>query len=99
MARIKDLDNEGVWGEVMYPSLGIWTFNVRTPRVVKEGCRALNDWALEFQQHSPRFVCVASIPLLDVDDAVAEVTAGPRRRVPLRLPAHSPSSGTAGMER
>ena len=50
VARIKDLDNEGVWGEVMYPSLGIWTFNVRTPRVVKEGCRALNDWALEFQQ-------------------------------------------------
>ena len=63
VARIKDLDNEGVWGEVMYPSLGIWTFNVRTPRVVKEGCRALNDWALEFQHHSPRFVCVASVPL------------------------------------
>ena len=32
VGRIKDLDNEGVWGEVMYPSLGIWTFNVRTPR-------------------------------------------------------------------
>ena len=43
------------------------------PKVVKEGCRALNDWAIEFQQHSPRFVCVASIPLLDIDDAVAEV--------------------------
>lgn len=73
VARIKDLDNEGVWGEVMYPSLGIWTFNVRTPRVVNAGCRAMNEWALEFQQHSPRFVCVASIPLLDVNDAVAEV--------------------------
>ena len=71
--RIKDLDDEGVWGEVIYPSLGIWTFNVRTPRVVKEGCRALNDWALAFQQHSPRFVCVASVPLVDIDDAVAEV--------------------------
>jgi predicted TIM-barrel fold metal-dependent hydrolase len=71
--RIKDLDNEGVWAEVMYPSLGIWTFNIRTPKVVKEGARALNDWALEFQGHSPRFVCCASIPLLDVDDAVAEV--------------------------
>src|ERR1700689_829866 len=71
--RIKDLDDEGIWGEVMYPSLGIWTFNVRTPRVVKEGCRALNDWALEFQHHSQRFVCVASVPLLDVEDAVAEV--------------------------
>jgi hypothetical protein len=36
----------------MYPSLGIWTFNVRTPPVVTEGCRALNDWALEIQQRA-----------------------------------------------
>ena len=71
--RLKDLDEEGVWGEVIYPSLGIWTFNIRTPRVVKEGARALNDWALAFQQESPRFVCAASIPLLDVGDAVAEL--------------------------
>src|SRR5205823_12279348 len=71
--RIKDLDGEGVWAEVIYPGLGIWAFNIRTPRVAKEGARVLNDWALSFQQHSPRFVCAASIPLVDVDDAVAEV--------------------------
>lgn len=71
--RIKDLDEEGVWAEVIYPSLGIWTFNIRTPEVVREGARALNDFALDFQQHSPRFVCAASIPLLDIDDAVAEI--------------------------
>jgi len=72
--RIKDLDDEGIWGEVIYPSLGIWTFNIRTPRVVKAAVRALNDWALAFQQHSPRFVCTASVPLVDIDDAVGEVT-------------------------
>jgi predicted TIM-barrel fold metal-dependent hydrolase len=33
----------------------------------------LNDWAIDFQRHSPRYVCCASLPLLDVDDAVAEV--------------------------
>jgi predicted TIM-barrel fold metal-dependent hydrolase len=71
--RIKDLDGEGVWAEVIYPSLGIWTFNIQTPRIVREGCRVLNDWALSMQQSSPRFVCAASIPLLDVDDGVAEV--------------------------
>src|ERR1700755_521673 len=26
--RLTDLDNEGIWGEIIYPSLGIWTFNV-----------------------------------------------------------------------
>src|SRR5579862_9820390 len=64
--RIEDLDQEGIWGEVMYPSLGIWAFNIRTPRVAREGCRVLNEWALDFQRKSPRFVCCASIPLLDV---------------------------------
>jgi len=73
MKRIGDLDGEGIWGEVIYPSLGIWTFNIRTPEVVREGVRIMNDWAIEFQRTSPRFVCAASVPLLDVDDAVAEV--------------------------
>jgi predicted TIM-barrel fold metal-dependent hydrolase len=72
-SRLRDLDDEGVWGEVIYPSLGIWTFNIRTPRVVKEAGRVLNDWALGLQNHSPRFVCAASIPLLDITDAIAEI--------------------------
>lgn len=71
--RLQDLDQEGIWGEVIYPSLGIWAFNIRTPEVIREGVRVLNDWALDFQRHSPRYVCAASIPLLVVDDAVAEI--------------------------
>jgi predicted TIM-barrel fold metal-dependent hydrolase len=71
--RIADLDDEGVWAEVIYPGLGIWTFNLRTPEIVKLGARALNEFVLDFQRHSPRFVCCASIPLLDIDDTVAEI--------------------------
>ncbi len=71
--RLQDLDSEGIWAEVCYPSLGIWAFNLRTPRVAREGARVLNEWALEFQSHSPRFVCTAAVPLLDVADAVAEI--------------------------
>jgi predicted TIM-barrel fold metal-dependent hydrolase len=71
--RLRDLNEEGIWAEVIYPSLGIWSFNIRTPRVAREGARVLNQWAIDFQRQSPRFVCCASIPLLDVDDAVAEV--------------------------
>src|SRR4051812_38816953 len=64
--RLKDSDEEGIWAEVIYPSLGIWAFNIRTPRVVKAGVEVLNDWAIDFQRVSPRYVCAASIPLLDV---------------------------------
>jgi predicted TIM-barrel fold metal-dependent hydrolase len=71
--RLKDLDQEGIWGEVTYPSIGIWSYSIRTPAVVAAGARVLNDWALEFQAVSPRYVCTAMIPLLDVSDAVAEV--------------------------
>jgi predicted TIM-barrel fold metal-dependent hydrolase len=71
--RLQDLDEEGIWGEVIYPSLGIWAFSIQDPKVVAEGVRVINDWAIQFQGVSPRYVCCASIPLLDVDDAIAEV--------------------------
>jgi predicted TIM-barrel fold metal-dependent hydrolase len=71
--RLVDLDQEGVWAEAIYPSMGIWTYNIRTPEIAKEGCRISNDFFLDFQRHSPRYVIAASIPLLDTDDSVAEI--------------------------
>jgi predicted TIM-barrel fold metal-dependent hydrolase len=71
--RLVDLDQEGIWGEAIYPSLGVWAFNLKTPEIVREGCRASNDFYIGFQRHSPRYVVAASIPLVDVDDAVAEI--------------------------
>ena len=86
-SRLKDLDDEGVWAEVIYPSLGIWAFNIRTPEVAREGVRVINEFVLDFQQQSPRFVCCASIPLVDVDDAVGRGPPGQGRGLPHRLPA------------
>jgi predicted TIM-barrel fold metal-dependent hydrolase len=71
--RLKDLDQEGVWAEVTYPSIGVWSYSIRTPEVVAAGARAINDWAAEFQSVSPRYVCSAMIPLLDVESAIEEV--------------------------
>jgi predicted TIM-barrel fold metal-dependent hydrolase len=71
--RLDDLDREGIWGEAIYPSLGVWAFNIRTPELAAAGCGISNDFFLDFQQHSPRYVVAASIPLVDVDDAVAEI--------------------------
>ena len=71
--RLDDLDEEGVWGEVIYPSLGIWTASIEDPLLVRAGCEAINDWFAEFQSVSPRYVCTASVPLLDVGDAVREI--------------------------
>jgi predicted TIM-barrel fold metal-dependent hydrolase len=71
--RLDDLDNEGIWCELVYPSLGIWMSSIRDPQLLAAGCAAINDWSIEFQRFSPRYVCTATIPLLDAANAVAEI--------------------------
>ena len=69
--RLQDLDDEGIWAEVIYPSLGMWSFNIRTPSIARAGAEGLNEFALDFQSQSPRFVCCATLPLLEIGDAAA----------------------------
>jgi len=72
--RLADLDEEGIWGELVFPSLGMWNGLIKDPELVRAGARVVNDWALEeIQSVSERMVCTATVSLLDVDDAVAEV--------------------------
>jgi predicted TIM-barrel fold metal-dependent hydrolase len=71
--RLRDLDEEGIWAELIYPSLGIWTSSIRDPELLAAGARAINDWAIEFQGCSTRYVCAAVIPFLSMESAVDEV--------------------------
>lgn len=71
--RLEDLDQEGIWAELVFPSIGFWMSSIHDARLLAAGCRAINDWAIDFQARSPRFVCTATIPLLTVETAVAEV--------------------------
>jgi predicted TIM-barrel fold metal-dependent hydrolase len=72
--RLKDLDNEGIWGEVVYPSLTLWNNFIRDPELARAAAQAINDWAIsEVQAVSPRLVCTANLPLRSVEDAVAEL--------------------------
>ena len=71
--RLADLDQEGIWAELIYPSIGIWASSIRDPKLLLAGTQAINDWSIEFQKVSPRYVCTASIPLLEVADAVSEI--------------------------
>ncbi len=71
--RLVDLDAEGVWAELIYPSIGIWTASIHDPDLLAAGCAAINDWAIEYQRHSPRYVCTATVPVLNAATAVAEI--------------------------
>jgi predicted TIM-barrel fold metal-dependent hydrolase len=72
--RLRDLDQEGVWAEVVYSSIGLWCSLIEDPRLIRDAARAENEWLVsEIQAAAPhRLVCAALMPLLDVDDAVAE---------------------------
>jgi predicted TIM-barrel fold metal-dependent hydrolase len=72
--RLADLDDEGVWGEVVFPSLGLWNSSFRTPEVLREAMRVSNDWAkAEIMDVSPRLIPTAQVSTLSIDDAVSEL--------------------------
>jgi predicted TIM-barrel fold metal-dependent hydrolase len=73
--RLLDLDQEGVWAEVIFASIGLWCALIEDPALIREAARAENEWMVsEIQGAAPdRLVCAALMPLLDVDDAIAEV--------------------------
>ncbi len=72
--RLKDLENEGIWAEVIYPGVGFWEYRILDRKLVRMAASAENEWRLsELQGMAPdRMVPVAALPLLDIDDAVAE---------------------------
>ena len=76
--RLTDLDEEGIWAELVYPSIGIWTSSINDPGLLREGMRAINDWAIGYQNSSLRYVCTASMPLLQPSDTVAEIERAAR---------------------
>jgi predicted TIM-barrel fold metal-dependent hydrolase len=72
--RLVDLDQEGIWAEVVFPSLGMWASSFRTPEVLREAMRVSNDWAKDvIMGKSPRYVPTAQVSTLDMNDAVAEL--------------------------
>jgi predicted TIM-barrel fold metal-dependent hydrolase len=72
--RMRDLDQEGVWAELIFPSLGLWSSSFRTPEVLREALRVSNDWAYQsLEKYSPRLVTAGQVSTLDIGDAVAEL--------------------------
>jgi predicted TIM-barrel fold metal-dependent hydrolase len=71
--RLEHLDDQGVWGEVVYPSFGLWYGLIDDPLLVNDAAKLLNDHVHdELIRTSPRFVPAATLPLQSVELSVAE---------------------------
>jgi predicted TIM-barrel fold metal-dependent hydrolase len=72
-ARLADLEDQGVWHEVVYPSLGLWVPRCEDPELEAVLCRVYNEWLLgSFLATSSRFIGVAMLPARDRRLTVAE---------------------------
>jgi len=72
--RLKDLDQEGVWGQLAFPSMGFWLCSITERELARETVRAWNDWAhSEVLGKQKRIITPACVSTTNVEDAVAEV--------------------------
>lgn len=72
--HLRDMVIDGVYGEVLYPSQGLFYYKVADPQLFSAICRAYNDWLAEFCSVGPdRLKAIAMINVDDVADAVSEL--------------------------
>jgi predicted TIM-barrel fold metal-dependent hydrolase len=73
-ARLAAMDTDGIAGECIFPTIGLYVWNVSDPEVGRACCEVYNDWILDtLETASPRFRCAGIVPTWSVADAVAEV--------------------------
>ena len=88
--RRRDLDQEGIWAEVIYASVGFWNSMITDPGLIRDAVKVVNDWSAGVQRESIRHVMPAQVSSLDIRDAVEEV----HRAASLGLKALSLPPGT-----
>jgi predicted TIM-barrel fold metal-dependent hydrolase len=73
-ARLRCLDEDGVYAEVLNSTWMLYTMRARNNNMVRDCCRVYNDWMAELVSHDPkRLVGTSMIHMEDVDWAVKEL--------------------------
>lgn len=72
--RFAAMRRDGISGECIYPSAGLYAWNITDAQTGEACCRIYNDWIADrLASRSPRFRCAGMVPTWSPDDAVAEV--------------------------
>lgn len=73
--QLEENEKDGVWGSVLYPTLGLQLLWTEDQGLLAAICRAYNDWLAEFCSYSPgRLKGAALISLDDVPASVNELS-------------------------
>jgi predicted TIM-barrel fold metal-dependent hydrolase len=77
--HLKDMALDGVAGEVLYPSQGLFYFRLKDSALMSAIFRAYNDWLADFCRTDPaRLKGIAMINLDDVQDGIKELERAAR---------------------
>jgi predicted TIM-barrel fold metal-dependent hydrolase len=72
--RLEDLDREGVWGQIAFPSRALWLCAIDDPVLEAATIRVYNEWAAsEIIARTGRVLPAAMLPVRNIDDALAEL--------------------------
>jgi predicted TIM-barrel fold metal-dependent hydrolase len=73
-ARLAEIDADGIWGEIMYPSLGLFLYGIDDLGLKWALMRAYNDWLAEFcGAHPDRYKGIAMLAHEDPQLAADEL--------------------------
>lgn len=73
-ARIPEMRQDGIAGEILYPTIAMRFFTIEDPGFQQACIRAYNDWAADFcNPHRDVYRAVGIVSLDDVDAALAEM--------------------------
>jgi predicted TIM-barrel fold metal-dependent hydrolase len=77
--HLKDMELDGVAGEVLYPSQGLFYFKVADTLLMSAIFRAYNDWLADFCRTDPaRLKGIAMVNLDDVQEGIKELERAAR---------------------
>ncbi|MBV1906397.1 MAG: amidohydrolase [Pseudomonadales bacterium] len=88
--RLEEQKRDGICGEVMYPSLNMFTWAIQDPEIIKATFESHNDWCVDYCSLAPeRLIGIGCLPLPDVDAAIAEMKRAALNGVRgFMIPAH-----------
>jgi predicted TIM-barrel fold metal-dependent hydrolase len=88
--RLDEQLQDGIVGEVMYPSLNMFTYAIPDQEVAKAVFERHNDWIVDYCSVNPdRLIGIGCLPIPDVDDAISEMERSAKKGVRgFAIPAH-----------
>jgi predicted TIM-barrel fold metal-dependent hydrolase len=73
--RFRVMREEGIAGESIFPTIGLYVWMLKDPDGGKISCRIYNEWIHDqLASRSDRFRCAGLVPTWRIEDALEEVT-------------------------